>query len=240
MKKFKTILSTVLALAMVFTLSSSVFAVEENTAFLAYADEAWAVQNWGSDDAGTTAGVVAEEVKITGPGQYTVSLDFTGTEQGKGLGVAFTAPMIQGYEATNPGHIIQIDSIKVNGSDIAFTESYTSCDADGKNQTRVNVYNSWVSDITDPGNNPRTVDGTLDGASAAIVDPAAFKEVETYAITFTIIDPNAAEVAEVEEVAVTEEAPATSTPKTGVVGLELVYGLGAVATALVAFKKRNK
>lgn len=230
MKKFRVLLSTVLALVMVFTLSTSVFAVEDNTAFLAFADEAWAVQYWGADDAGSTAGVVATDVAITGPGQYTVSLDFTGTEQGKGLGVAFTAPMIQGYEATNPGHIIQIDSIKVNGSDIAFTKNYTSCDNDGKNQTRSNIYNSWVGDkYTDPGNNPRTVDGSLDGASAVIVDPAAFAEVETYSVTFTIIDPNA-----------NASTETTSVPKTGVVGMELVYGFGALATGILALKKRNK
>jgi hypothetical protein len=49
----------------------------------------------------------------------------------------------------------------------------------------------------------------------------------------------AAEEAAVEEAAPAEEA-AADVPKTGVIGLGIVYGLGALATGALALKKRNK
>lgn len=42
------------------------------------------------------------------------------------------------------------------------------------------------------------------------------------------------------ETAAADDAASTDVPKTGVVGLGIVYGLGAVATGVVALKRRNK
>lgn len=229
MKRFRTILTVFCAAVLAINIVAiKADAVEENVAFIAFADESWGVQYWGSDDAGTTPGAVGTEVKVTGVGTYTIGLDFTGTEAGAATGLAFTAPMIQGGEATFPGYIIQIDEMLVNGEPIEFTKNYTSCDNDGKNQLRSNVYNVWATSLP---SDARTVDGSLDGASAVIVDPADFASVETYEITFTLLDADGNGPA--------EEA-AADVPKTGVVSLGLVYGLGALVTGAFVFKKRSK
>lgn len=60
-------------------------------------------------------------------------------------------------------------------------------------------------------------------------------------VTFTnFASTGAVAGATTETVAPEATEAANSVPKTGVVGLELVYGLAAVATGVVAFKKRSK
>lgn len=237
-RRFKAVMTVLCAAVLAFNLmpAKANAAVAENTAYFAFADESWGNQYWGEGSDGNTAGVVATDAKITGPGQYTVSVDFTGTESGKATGLAFTAIMIENGEVNFPGHLIQLDSIVVNGEEISFTKNYTSCDADGKNQLRTNLFNQWAGDITDPKNNPRTADGSLTDASATIVDPAAFAEVETLSCTFTLLSADGG----AEEAPAAETTDKTDVPKTGVVGLGLLYGLGAIATGAVVLKRKEK
>lgn len=235
LKRFLTVLCAV-ALAMNLMSINAFAAAPDNTAFLSYADTAWMYQYWGDP---VDTGVVATDAVVTGVGQYTVGLDFTGTADGKALGLSFVAPQIQSGELNFPGYFIQIDSIVINGSEIEFTKNYTS--SDDAITTRSNVYNAWVAELPV---DARTVDGSLDGAAAVIVDPMAFAEVETISLTFTLLDADGngpvEEVAEVAEVADDTAAAETDIPKTGVVSFELIYGLGAIATGLVVLKKKEK
>ena len=239
-RNFKAFLTVLSAAVLAFNLlPANAQAAEDNTAYLMYADSAWTYQYWADP---VDTGVVPTDVTVTGPGEYTVGLDFTGTENGKAADVAFTAIGIKAGETNFPGYFIELNSIKVNGEEVAFTKGYTS--SDDKIETRLNIYNSWVATIPE---DAHTLDGDISDVSAVIVDPAAFTDVETVYVTFTLYDaegngPTAEEpaVEATTEEPATEEAPATDVPKTGVVGLGLVYGLGALATGAAALRRKQK
>jgi len=146
-----------------------------DVAFLAYADAAWAMQNWAAEDA---EGVKVGAATITGPGTYTVSLEFDKEAEG----LAFSAVYVQNGELTFNGYFIDVKEIKVNGEAIETGKGYTSSD-DGIT-TRENLYNEWVTDLP---SDARRADGDLEGASAVIVDKEAFAAVKTVEVTFDYI-----------------------------------------------------
>ncbi len=154
-----------------------------DTAYIMFADSAWGAQYWL--DGNDYAGVVATNAAVTGPGDYTVGLDFTGTEAGKATGVAFTALGIKYGENLFPGMMIKINDIRVNGESVAFTKGYTS--SDNKEETRMNIFNEWVPtvDTTDP--TVRSWDGSVEGVTAQIVAKDVFAEVKTYEVDFSLI-----------------------------------------------------
>ena len=152
-----------------------------DTAYIMFADSTWERQYWL--DGNEYGGVVATNAEITAPGDYTVGLDFTGTEYGKAAGVAFTALGIKHGENTFPRMRVEITDIRVNGESVAFTKGYTSSD-DGV-ETRMNVWNEWVPEVPNDAS-VRSFDGSVEGASAQIVDKAVFEEVLTYEIDFTL------------------------------------------------------
>lgn len=213
--------------------------IAENTAYIGFMSGDWAVNYWGEGHKDSTPGVVGTEATVTGAGTYTIGLDFTGTEAGKVEGTQFLALFIEKGEANYPGFIMAIDSFQINGEEIDLGKTYTSSDADGKQAMRSNLYNQWDSDYTKADNFPRTLDGSLEGTSATVLDPALLVGVETIDVTFTLVDPNAAEEAPAAE-APAAEAPAADVPKTGVIGLGLVYGLGALVTGAVVLKRKEK
>ena len=221
-KGFRNIIT--LLFAAVFFLSLAPAKVEaaapEKTAYIGYADTSWTYQYWGEP---VDTGIVGTNAEITGPGRYTLALDFTGTPEGKAPEMEFSAVMIEKGTDHFPGYFIQIESIKLDGEEIEFSKSYTSSD-DGV-EMRSNIYNAWTGDnIPDDSRRP---DGDLTGASAVIVDPALFTGVETITVEFSFLDPdgNLGEV---------------STPKTGVTSMALVYGLGALVTGAYVFKRKKK
>ena len=127
-----------------------------------------------------TGGIVATDVEITGPGTYTVGLDFTGINGGYAQGTVFSALAIGNGETLYPDYLITIDEILVNGQVYEMTaDSYTSSD-DGI-CTRVNLYNQWVTDV--PGN-ARLADGATN-PSPMIVNPDTLVNIQTLEITFT-------------------------------------------------------
>lgn len=146
-----------------------------DTAYLMYADAAWAYQYWGGD---APEGVTASNAEITGPGTYTVGLEFA--EEAQGL--AFTAVGIVNGEKTFNGYYINVTEMKVNGEAIELGKGYTSSD-DGIT-TRENLYNEWVTDLP---SDARRADGDLEGASPVIVDKEAFGAVKTVEVTFDFI-----------------------------------------------------
>lgn len=154
----------------------------QDTAYIMFADATWERQYWL--DGNDYGGVTVNNATITGPGDYTVGLDFTTTEYGKAAGVAFTALGIKKGENTFPGMFLKINDIRINGESVAFTKGYTS--SDDLVETRMNVWNEWVPEVpTDA--SVRSFDGSVEGASAQIVDKAVFDEVLTYEIDFTLV-----------------------------------------------------
>ena len=173
----KRTLSFVIVLVALFGVASAATA-QEDTAYLMYADASWTYQYWGEAAEG---GIVATNATITGAGEYTVGLDFTGTEAGEADGLAFTAVGIVTGEETFPGYFIEINSIRINGQQIPFEKGYTSSD-DGI-VTRMNIYNEWVGELPD---DARSYDGDISDAAAVIVDKDLFASVRTVEVAFTL------------------------------------------------------
>lgn len=140
---------------------------ESGDAYLAIVDSQWWVQYWGEIDSLLTydAGVVP----ITGNGDYTVSVtadtngfryDATGDANGEYTpgGLEFLAVMIKDGESLFPGAVITVNSVKVDGTEVAMSsKAYTSTD-DGI-ETRANIFNKWCNGV--PSKDARTVDGNL-------------------------------------------------------------------------------
>ena len=147
-------------------------------AYIMYADSSWANQYWGTDD----SAVRAENVYVTGAGDYTVSLDFTGAEGGKAEGLAFMALGLNDAE-TGKKLYLKINEILVNGEAVEVGKGYTSSD-DGI-VTRMNIYNEWVAELPA---DARSFDGDLEGASPIIVDKAAFESVDNVTVNFTVYE----------------------------------------------------
>ncbi len=147
-----------------------------DTAFLMYADSAWANQYWFD---GNEYPVTATNAVIDGFGDYKVGLEFA--EEAQGL--AFAALGIANGEKTYPGAYLKINEIRVNGEAIEVKKGYTSSD-DGIT-TRMNVYNEWVGETLP--DDARSFDGSIEGASPMIVDTAAFAAVKTVEIDFTLV-----------------------------------------------------
>ncbi|MBR1566314.1 MAG: hypothetical protein IJ649_06080, partial [Oscillospiraceae bacterium] len=146
-----------------------------DTAYIMYADSAWANQFWYD---GNEYPVTATTAKIDGFGDYTVGLEFN--EEAQGL--AFTALGIVNGEKTYPGAYLKINAMRVNGEEIAFEKGYTSSD-DGIT-TRMNVYNEWVGEVPA---DARSFDGKTDDAAAIIVDKEAFAAVKSFEIDFSLV-----------------------------------------------------
>ena len=146
-----------------------------DTAYLMYADAAWANQYWYD---GKEYPVTAKTAVIDGFGDYTVGLEFN--EEAQGL--AFAAVGIANGEKTYPGAYLKINAIRVNGEDVAFNKGYTSSD-DGIT-TRMNMYNEWVSELPA---DARSFDGSTEGASPIMVDKAAFETVKSVEVDFTLV-----------------------------------------------------
>jgi hypothetical protein len=152
---------------------------EEGTAaYLSYADSAWAVQYWY--DGNDYSPVVANNATVTGYGEYTVSLDFTGVDGGVAPDVAFFDVEIAGGEQYFPNSYMEIKSVKVNGADVEVGKTYTSSD-DGI-ATRTNLYNEWVSDVTEG----RTADGDATDVTPTPVSKDAVVDVATLEVTFEL------------------------------------------------------
>jgi len=152
---------------------------EGTTAYLSMADSAFAVQYWF--DGKDYAPVVATNATVTGYGQYTCSLDFSGVDGGVCPDLGFMDVEIQGGEQYFPNSYMQIDSLKINGEDVTLGKTYTSSD-DGK-ATRTNLFNTWVTEIKEG----RTADGVLTDATATPVTGADYTKIKTVEVTFTIV-----------------------------------------------------
>ena len=121
------------------------------TAYIMYANADWSAQYW--HDGNEYAGVKATTVDVTETGSYTVGLEF----EAESAGVAFAALGLKDGEKVFPNHYLKINEIRVNGEAIEVDKGYTS--SDDQVETRMNIYNEWVSDLPA---DARSFDGYVD------------------------------------------------------------------------------
>lgn len=158
---------------------------EGTTAYLSFADNAWAVQYWF--DGNDYSPVVANNATVTGYGEYTVGLDFTGVDGGVAPDIVFFDVEVAGGESYFPTCLMNISSVKVNGEEVEVGKTYT-CSDDGV-ATRVNLYNSWVDDSSIATNETaRCEDGDLSTATATPVAADTITNIETIEVTFTLAE----------------------------------------------------
>ena len=121
-------------------------------------------------------GMTVTDAQVTGPGVYTVGLDFTGTQKGYSASVGFSALAIMNGEKLFPNHQIVIREVLVNGQPHALTGTpYTTTDTG--ETTRVNLFNEWV--------------GKKTGVTATPLDKAdpEMAKIKTLTVTFELVAP---------------------------------------------------
>jgi len=149
---------------------------------------AWIMWNGGAgtysvgdvyNPADNTQGIIAHDVVVNGAGEYTVSLEF----EGQNDGLTFAALAIADCELLYPNAIIKIKSITANGEELKMTAvPYTSSD-DGK-CTRVNLVNEWVNEMPE---DARTYAATLAACKPVILDKTQLVGLKDITITFELI-----------------------------------------------------
>ena len=159
---------------------------ETAVAWIMWNDGGWALSYSVGDDYNPdaiSAGMKVTDVEITGPGTYTVGIDFTGTSQGHSNSVAFAAIGILNGEKIFPNYIIDIKEVLINGEIYRLKgRAYTT--TDNSVTTRVNLFNEWVTSI--PVGTARMHYGNLAGATPTPINrnDAAIAKIETIYITF--------------------------------------------------------
>lgn len=159
---------------------------ETAVAWLMWNDGGWALSYSVGDDYNPdsiSAGMKVTDVEITGPGTYTVGIDFSGTQQGYSASVAFAALGIANGEILYPGYVIDIKEVKIDGEVYRLKgRAYTT--SDNSVTTRVNLFNEWVTSV--PKNTARMHYGNLAGATPTPINrnDAAIAQIHSIYITF--------------------------------------------------------
>lgn len=158
-------------------------ASDETIAWLMFNSNDWNVTYSVGDEynpSEKTEGIVAEDVKITGEGTYTVSLDFSKTGAGYANSTVFCALGISNGELLYPGYIINVVDLQINGKSYPLVaEPYTT--TDDKKCTRMNIYNAWVKAVPVEA---RTEDGDLSAVAPCIVDNEELGNITSISLTF--------------------------------------------------------
>lgn len=158
-------------------------ASDETIAWLMFNSNDWNVTYSVGDEynpSEKTEGIVAEDVKITGEGTYTVSLDFSKTGAGYANSTVFCALGISNGELLYPGYIINVVDLQINGKSYPLVaEPYTT--TDDKKCTRMNIYNAWVKAVPAEA---RTEDGDLSAVAPCIVDNEELGNITSISLTF--------------------------------------------------------
>ena len=159
---------------------------ETAVAWLMWNDGGWALRYSAGDDYtpdSISGGMKVTDVEITGPGTYTIGIDFTGTSQGYSNSVAFAAIGIANGETLFPNYVIDVKEVLINGEEYRLKgRAYTS--SDNGVTTRVNLYNEWVPSV--PVGQARVHYGNLAGATPILINrnDAAIARIKTIYITF--------------------------------------------------------
>ena len=171
------------------SLVASDFTLTEDTcvAWIMFSEGSWSL-SYSVGDTYTpdsvSPGIQPADAEITGPGTYTVALDFTGTEKGYAENTAFSAIGISNGERLHPGWCIMVTELKINGEAVKLKGRNYTCSDDGK-CTRSNLYNEWV-DMKSARSGARVLFGDLTGISATLLDRSleAMQKIRTLEVTF--------------------------------------------------------
>ncbi len=153
----------------------------KSNAYIMFANADWSAQNWGTADS-EDGSVKVTPAEVTGTGDYTVGLEFAEPVSG----LAFTALGLKNGEIDFPGYYLRVNEIRINGEKIDFLAEkvgYTS--SDDKKETRVNIFNEWVSSLPA---DARVWNGDLAHAAPVFVDKEAFDQVKTMEVDFSVFD----------------------------------------------------
>lgn len=187
MKKFKKMLASAFAFALAFSglsvmpvqAGQDVSALEDGTAYLNINKS-----DWSDFEAEYT------NVKITGDGSYTVSM--TAAEP-VDMGEFNALEVVNGETYMGTGSVITVDSIKINGEEVALQGASYTCSADGAGvNTRVNLYNEYNSpDETATAGDDKHVDqrvaeGSVMDATATLIEKDARAGVSSLEVAFTV------------------------------------------------------
>ncbi|MCR5584576.1 MAG: glycoside hydrolase family 5 protein [Lachnospiraceae bacterium] len=160
---------------------------DEAIAWLMYSSSDWSI-SYSVGDTYTpeskTEGVVPTDVYVTGAGEYTVGLDFTGTAAGYADSLVFSAVGIDNGEKLFPGCLMTIKEIVINGNKYDFNK-LPYCTSDDGNCTRINLYNEWITKMSEV-KDIRTPMGRATYASPTILDPQTLGHVESIYVTFKL------------------------------------------------------
>lgn len=253
--KFKRSIAVIAASALAATaMAATAYAVDatgpDGLAGIAFASSDWTSQYWLND---TVYATEATNVTVTGNGTYTVSVDAKTTvedeETGEEVttdganGLAFAALEIVNGEALFPGCVITIDSVTLDGVELAFTGTpYTSSD-EGVT-TRVNLYNEWASV-------PDDARGVVADSTPTPLDKSAFGEWKNLTVTFTVSGADAAAPAAAEDTTENDAAPAAGdvdaatdsskgSPDTGIADVAAIAGVAVLAAGVLVVSKKRK
>ncbi len=170
--KIRKILAAAAAAAVALSaMAVNVFAADEYTAKLGFADTAWAVQDWESS------------VTVTGDGQYT--LESTAVAGAADFGVFVVD--IEGMFAGAPEAAAVLDKVEVDGSELSFDAAKIKYgDIEDKGNYRIEIYNQYGDTKNDSPVNQATAIGssvkitfTVSGLGGAAAAPAEEAPAET-------------------------------------------------------------
>ena len=144
--KIRKILAAAAAAAVALSAAAvNVFAADEYTAKLGFADTAWAVQDWESS------------VAVTGDGQYT--LESTAVAVAADFGV-FVVDIEQMF-ADAPEATAVLDKVEVDGSELSFDAAKIKYgDIEEKGNYRIEIYNQYGETKNDSPVNQATAIGS--------------------------------------------------------------------------------
>lgn len=186
-----------------------------------YADNDWAVQYWGESAEETD--VVATNAEVTGPGKYTVGLDFSQTAAGVGNGITFVDVEIKDLaEYYHSDRYIRVDEIKINGTAVpeALLSKVYTC-SDNKVDTRVNLYNGWCSEddayaVDEETGEPKRKEaralGDIKEATPWLLEDYIDEEISSIEVSYTYGTKE--EIHEIDNPTVESPSPAPSTNPT--------------------------
>lgn len=126
-----------------------------------------------------TEGLVANDVTVTGEGEYEVSLDMS---ELFAQGCAFSAVGITNGEQLFPDCIIDIQEVCINDTPIELEGDDYTCSDDGK-CTRVNLFNEWAR----PDSSARMADGNVNTASSMIMNIDSNLPVKKLSVKFKLV-----------------------------------------------------
>lgn len=171
------------------------------TAWLLYfADPGWWPQHQKVDQPESETGVVATNAEVTGPGKYTVGLEFKWQTAESALQFNL---ILQNGETVFPGYYVDITEIRVNGTPIELkADNMYGTFHDDPASGFAPIYNNyWNAEATPGSTGPdpatmRAFDGVMDTEHWEIIDPKQIVAGTKIEVDFVVAAEVGAEVQE--------------------------------------------